>query len=203
MVLSGHNPPFPVVAIAASAGGISPLRIILSRMPPHARAAFLVVVHIERDRASDLPAILSRAGPLPAVHPGVREPLRLAQIYVAPPDRHLVVGAGSVRLVRSPSEHFVRPAADVLFRSVAQAAGAGAIGVLMTGMGDDGARGLLEMREAGAATLAQDEASCVVFGMPREAIARGAAEEVVALDRIPAAILRRAARPGAPAGGRA
>jgi two-component system chemotaxis response regulator CheB len=89
----------------------------------------------------------------------------------------------------------------VLFRSAAQAAGAGAIGVLMTGMGDDGARGLLEMKEAGAATLAQDEASCVVFGMPREAIARGAVDEVVPLDRLPAAILKRASRAAAAPGG--
>jgi len=78
----------------------------------------------------------------------------------------------------------------VLFRSVAQAAGACAVGVLMTGMGDDGADGLLEMKEAEAFTIAQDEASCVIFGMPREAILRGAAEEVLALSKIPGAILR-------------
>jgi two-component system, chemotaxis family, protein-glutamate methylesterase/glutaminase len=78
----------------------------------------------------------------------------------------------------------------VLFRSVAQAAGASAVGILMTGMGDDGADGLLEMKEAEALTIAQDEASCVVFGMPREAILRGAANEIVPLSRIPSVILR-------------
>src|SRR4029077_12706791 len=108
---------------------------------------------------------------------------------IAPGNRHaLVRRRGDTYEIRSPvgppvSRH--RPSVDVLFRSVAQAAGAGGIGVLMTGVGDDGARGLLEMKEAGAATLAQDEASCVVFGMPREAIARGAVDEVVALDRLP------------------
>jgi len=84
-----------------------------------------------------------------------------------------------------------RPSVNVLFRSAAQAAGPNGVGVIMTGMGDDGADGLLEMKEAGAATIAQDEASCVVFGMPKEAIARGAADEVVPLSQIAARILRR------------
>jgi len=84
---------------------------------------------------------------------------------------------------------------DVLFRSCAQQLGANAIGVILTGMGADGARGLLEMHQAGARTIAQDEATCVVFGMPREAIALGAADEVTALNKIPAAVLREAGRP--------
>jgi two-component system, chemotaxis family, protein-glutamate methylesterase/glutaminase len=83
-----------------------------------------------------------------------------------------------------------RPSVDVLFRSAAQYAGANAVGILMTGMGDDGARGLLEMKRSGAFTLAQDEETCVVFGMPREAIALGAADKIVPLDLIAAEILR-------------
>src|SRR6202030_1253493 len=82
-----------------------------------------------------------------------------------------------------------RPSVDVLFRSAAQYAGSNALGVIMTGMGDDGARGLLEMRKLGAATRAQDEESCVVFGMPKEAIGRGAVEKVVSLARIPKEIM--------------
>jgi len=129
-------------------------------------------------------------------------------VLIAPGNRHMLVrrsGDGyEVGLSDGPLVSRHRPSVDVLFRSVAQAAGAGAIGVLMTGMGDDGARGLLEMKQAGAATLAQDEASCVVFGMPREAIGRGAVDEVVALDRLAAAILKRASRAATPgaAGGR-
>jgi len=84
-----------------------------------------------------------------------------------------------------------RPSVNVLFRSVAQAAGSNAMGILMTGMGDDGADGLLEMKHARAPTIAQDEASCVVFGMPREAILRGAADRILSLSNIPQAILRR------------
>jgi two-component system chemotaxis response regulator CheB len=83
-----------------------------------------------------------------------------------------------------------RPSVDVLFRSTAQAAGAHAVGVILTGMGDDGAAGLLELHQAGAPTIAQDENSCVVFGMPKEAIERGAVDEVRPLSAIPAAVLR-------------
>lgn len=89
------------------------------------------------------------------------------------------------------------PSVDVLFRSLARAAGRNATGVIMTGMGDDGARGLLELREAGAVTYAQDEKSCVVFGMPKEAIALGAAAHVVGLDEIPQVILRASLRSAA------
>jgi two-component system chemotaxis response regulator CheB len=88
-----------------------------------------------------------------------------------------------------------RPSVDVLFHSCARYLGSNAVGVILTGMGGDGARGLLEMREAGARTIAQDEASCVVFGMPKEAIALGAAQEILPLSRIPAGALRMASAP--------
>jgi len=113
---------------------------------------------------------------------------------VAPGNRHMLVrrmGCGYFLEVREgPLVSRHRPSVNVLFRSVAQAARANAVGVLLTGMGDDGADGLLEMRRAQAHTIAQDEATCVVFGMPREAILRGAADEVLSLPSIPSAILR-------------
>ena len=129
-------------------------------------------------------------------------------VYIAPGDRHLLIERDGARyrgrLSDGPPVNRHRPSVEVLFRSTAQAAGPHAAGVIMTGMGDDGAGGLLEMREAGALTIAQNEATCIVFGMPREAIARGAVDEVVSLDRLPAAILARAARvTGSAAGGRA
>jgi two-component system chemotaxis response regulator CheB len=96
-----------------------------------------------------------------------------------------------VRVVDGPLVARHRPSVDVLFRSVAQAAGANAVGVIMTGMGDDGADGLLEMKKAGAATIAQDEATSVVFGMPKVAIERGAVDEILPLQRITQAILSR------------
>ena len=114
--------------------------------------------------------------------------------FIAPGNRHMLVrrlGASYFLEVREgPLVSRHRPSVNVLFRSVAQAAGCNATGVLMTGMGDDGADGLLEMKQADAFTIAQDEASCVVFGMPREAILRGAAEEIIPLAKIAGAILK-------------
>jgi len=119
----------------------------------------------------------------------VREGLAL----VAPGDRHTILRRTGrsyvVRVTDGPPVSRHRPSVNVLFRSAAQAAGANAVGVILTGMGDDGADGLLEMRNAGAHTVAQDEASCVVFGMPGAAVAKGAVAEVLPLPLIPGAIL--------------
>ncbi len=125
------------------------------------------------------------------------EPVRSGRALVIPGDKHGLIrraGAGfRVELVDGPPVCRHRPSVEVLFRSAAQAAGPFAAGVIMTGMGDDGAGGLLEMREAGALTIAQNEASCTVFGMPREAIRRGAAKSVVALDAIAPTVMAWAA----------
>ena len=118
---------------------------------------------------------------------------------VAPGDFHLALAAAwggyRVRLTQSPPVHHCRPSVDILFRSAAEHAGDQAVAVLLTGMGVDGARGLRSLRTAGSRTLAEDEESCVVFGMPQAAIKLGAAEEVVTLPRMPEAILRALARP--------
>jgi two-component system chemotaxis response regulator CheB len=103
-----------------------------------------------------------------------------------------------VRVKDGPRINNFRPSVDVMFQSVAQAAGRNAIGVILTGMGADGARGLLEMRNAGAHTIAQDQASCVVFGMPKVAIDLGAAAEVLDLEQIPGALWQALARDGVP-----
>ena len=123
----------------------------------------------------------------------------LGRALIAPGDRHILArryGRGyAVEMAggRLVSRH--RPSVDVLFRSVAEAAGGNAVGVILTGMGQDGAEGLRAMKDSGAKTIAQDENTCVVFGMPREAIAHGAVDDVVPLSDIPAAILKYAARP--------
>jgi len=115
------------------------------------------------------------------------------RVLVAPGDLHMVLrknGDGyRVAVKTGPRVCYQRPSVDVMFTSVAESAGARAVGVLLTGMGSDGAQGLLKMRQAGARTIAQDESSCVVFGMPKEAIRAGAADRVVALSGIPHAIL--------------
>ena len=114
------------------------------------------------------------------------------RVLIAPGNRHMLLQRSGARyhvaIKDGPLVSRHRPSVDVLFRSAAQYAGANALGVIMTGMGDDGARGLLEMKKAGAATLAQNEETCIVFGMPKEAIALGAADKVVPLSAIPAEI---------------
>jgi two-component system chemotaxis response regulator CheB len=112
---------------------------------------------------------------------------------MAPPDRHLVVRQGRLRLTQDPERHSCRPSVDVLLESLAREVGAGVVGCLLTGMGRDGAEGLLALRRAGARTFAQDEATSVVFGMPREAIALGAAERVVPLPVLAPALIALAA----------
>jgi two-component system chemotaxis response regulator CheB len=115
---------------------------------------------------------------------------------IAPGDKHLLLrrsGARYLVQVRDgPRVNRHRPSVDVMFRSVAQAAGSNAIGLILTGMGGDGARGLLEMKNAGARTFAQDEASCVVYGMPKVAVDLGAVDRILPLDEVPAAVLQAA-----------
>jgi two-component system chemotaxis response regulator CheB len=116
------------------------------------------------------------------------------RVLIAPGNRHMMLQRSGARYLVAvkdgPLVSRHRPSVDVLFRSAAQVAGRNAVGIIMTGMGDDGEHGLLEMRQAGAFTVAQDEASSVVFGMPKEAIALGAGERVLPLDRLAAEIVR-------------
>jgi two-component system chemotaxis response regulator CheB len=181
-----------VIAMGASTGGTEALAAIFATLPRSAPGV-LVVQHMPRgftrafakrlDRLSALDVREAETGDL--VEPGVG--------LIAPGGRHLTVVERGDRLVArlEDSEHVNRhrPSADVLFRSVAASCGRRAVGVLLTGMGRDGAAGLLEMRRLGARTLAQDEDTSVVFGMPREAIALGAAERVVPLQSMTAGIL--------------
>ncbi len=188
-----------VLALGASTGGTEALQLVLESMPPDC-PALVIVQHMPElftrafaNRLNGLSRIeVKEAASGDRVLPG--------RALLAPGNRHMLLTRGgsgyAVEVVDGPLVSRHRPSVDVLFRSVAQAAGPNAVGVIMTGMGSDGADGLLEMKQAGAATIAQDEASCVVFGMPKEAIARGAVDDVVPLARIPETILRRAAAPG-------
>jgi two-component system, chemotaxis family, protein-glutamate methylesterase/glutaminase len=114
------------------------------------------------------------------------------RVLIAPGGHHLEIQRSGAQYIakvfRGPAVNRHCPSVDVLFRSAARAAGRNVTGIIMTGMGDDGARGLLEMRQAGARTIAQDEASCIVFGMPKEAIGMGAAKEILSLSQIPAVL---------------
>ncbi len=123
------------------------------------------------------------------------DPVLEGRALIAPGNRHLLLRLDGDRYTVAVTDGALvsrhRPSVDVLFRSIAQTAGANAVGAILTGMGDDGAAGLLEMKQAGASTLAQDEETCVVFGMPRESIARGGVDEVVPLHQMAAAILHK------------
>ncbi len=185
------------MAIGTSTGGTQALEVILPRTCPglvivqHMPAAFTTAFAERLDGLSEIDVREAKSGD--RVLPGLA--------LIAPGGRHLIVvrqGAQYAVDVRAgPPVNRHCPSVDVLFRSVARAAGRNASGIILTGMGDDGARGLLEMREAGALTWAQDEASCIVFGMPKEAIALGAAVNVVPLDEVPQVIARAARRAAA------
>ena len=183
-----------IIAIGISTGGVQALHQLLPRFNASS-SGIVIVQHMPPEFIS---AFAQRLDNDPEIALEVAEarqhdPVRPGRALVIPGDKHGLIrrsGAGfRVELVDGPPVCRHRPSAEVLFRSAAQAAGPFAAGVIMTGMGDDGALGLLEMREAGALTIAQNEATCTVFGMPREAIRRGAAKAVAPLDAIAATIM--------------
>jgi two-component system chemotaxis response regulator CheB len=184
--------PEAIVAIGASTGGTEAIAAVLSELPA-STPGVMISQHIPPEFSR---AFANRLDEICALE--VREArdgdiLRTGLALVAPGDFHLLLrksGGRHVAVVKTgPRVCYQRPSVDVLFHSVAEVAGGQAVGVLLTGMGNDGAQGLLRMRQSGAHTIAQDEASCVVFGMPREAIQLGAAAEVLPLASIAQAIL--------------
>ena len=176
---------FEVVAIAASTGGPTALRQVLSALPANFPAAVAIVQHIAPGFTRGLVEWLHSFTNLQVQEATPTDWLRPGVALVAPSDAHLVVAPGGpIRLVDSEPVDAHRPSANVLFWSLAKSYGAKAIGVVLTGMGRDGAAGLLQMKQAGAVTLAQDEATSAVFGMPKAAISFGAADEVLPIQEI-------------------
>jgi two-component system chemotaxis response regulator CheB len=165
-----------LVVIGASAGGVQALQTVLGGLPADLPAAVLVVVHLPASGPSALPRVLSRAGELPAHHPVDGEPLVAGQVYVAPPDRHLVVEDSVVRLDRGPRENRQRPAIDTLFRSAAWEHRDRVVAVVLSGALDDGAVGAAIVAARDGVVLVQDPDDARVSGMPRAALAaaRGA-----------------------------
>jgi len=186
-----------VVALGTSTGGTQALEAVLTQLP-RVCPGIVIVQHMPEKFTAAFAARLDQLSEIQVREAQGGERVLPGQALIAPGGRHLVLrrhGAHyAVDVVDGPLVNRHRPSVDVLFRSVARCAGSNALGIIMTGMGDDGAAGLLELREAGARTLAQDEASCIVFGMPREAIRRGAAERTVPLDAIAREIMAVQAR---------
>ena len=170
-----------LIAIGTSAGGVHTLSELVSQLPRDLPAAVLVVLHLSPQGRSVLPAILTRAGALEAVHPRSGEPLRAGQIYVAPPDHHLVVEDGRLRLSRSATENGHRPAIDVTFRTAALAYGPRCVGVVLTGNLDDGTAGLAAIKGCGGVTVVQDPRDALYPSMPESAIAAVDVDHVVPL----------------------
>ncbi len=166
--MGGHD----VVVVGASAGGIEALTQIVRGLAPGLPAAIFVVLHIASDTRSVLPSILERSGSLPAVAAVDLMPIERGRIYVAPPNRHILLERDRVRVVTGPRENRVRPSADPLFRSAARQFGRRVVGVILSGVLDDGANGLAAVAAAGGVTVVQDPEDALFPGMPRSAAER-------------------------------
>jgi two-component system, chemotaxis family, protein-glutamate methylesterase/glutaminase len=188
--LAGRSRPVTerIVCIGASTGGTEALADVLEALPPHC-PGILIVQHMPQGFTAAFARRLNGTCQIQVKEAEDGELVQAGCAYIAPGSKHMLLQRTGLRyhiaIKEGPPVSRHRPSVDVLFRSAAQFAGPNALGIIMTGMGDDGARGLLEMRKLGAPTRAQDEESCVVFGMPKEAIARGAAEKIVPLRLIP------------------
>jgi len=192
-------PPVPafdtstIIAIGASTGGTEAIQEVLTRLPANS-PGIVITQHIPPVFSLAFANRLNEICPMEVKEARDGDALARGRALVAPGNFHMLLrkspgGGFRVTVQDGPRVCYQRPSVDVMFSSVAEAAGSHAVGILLTGMGSDGARGLLKMKQTGARTIAQDETSCVVFGMPKEAIRMGAADQVASLNRVPAAIL--------------
>ncbi len=182
-----------ILAIGASTGGTQAISAVLENLPADTPGT-VIVQHMPEHFTATFAKRLNELCRMEVREAVNNDPVVPGVALIAPGNHHMVLARSGARyhveIKNGPPVHHQRPAVDVLFHSVARQAGPNALGVILTGMGADGAQGMLAMRQAGAHTIAQDEHSCVVFGMPKEAIKCGAAEQVQPLNRIPRAILQ-------------
>jgi two-component system, chemotaxis family, protein-glutamate methylesterase/glutaminase len=180
-----------LIAIGASTGGTQALETVLTRLPADL-PPIVVVQHMPAGFTAAFAARLNTVCAMRVIESAGGETLERGTAYIAPGDYHLIVEQAGLqlrtRLSQGPPVHYQRPAVDVLFGSVARLQGLSVVGLILTGMGADGADGMVAMRRAGALTIAEAEESCVVFGMPKEAIARGGAVHVATLLQMPGLI---------------
>ena len=182
-----------VICIGASTGGTKSLRVVLEALPADC-PGIAIVQHMPEKFTEAFARRLNSLCPMEVKEAADGDSMLRGRVLIAPGNHHMLLQRSGARYYVAIREGQLvsrhRPSVDVLFRSAARFAGPNALGIIMTGMGDDGARGLGEMQSAGAHTIAQDEATSVVFGMPKEAIARGAADRIMPLDHLAGEIMR-------------
>jgi two-component system chemotaxis response regulator CheB len=181
-----------VIVVGASTGGTEALRLFLEAMP-HDTPGIVIVQHMPEHFTKAFARRLNSTCTIEVKEAENRDAIKPGRALIAPGNHHIMLKSASsgyfVEVVHGPLVNRHRPSVDVLFRSAARYAGSAAVGVIMTGMGDDGAAGMDEMHQQGSVTLAQDEATCVVFGMPKEAIDRGAVSRVLPIHALAPAAL--------------
>jgi len=190
-----------VIAIGASTGGTKAIESVLSDLPATA-PGIVIVQHMPEHFTTSFAKRLDEICPMQVREARDNDHVASGVALIAPGNQHMVLtrkrGTYTVRIKSGPRVHYQRPSVDVLFQSVAKSVACNAVGVMLTGMGADGAKGMLAMKESGAYTLAQDEATCVVYGMPKEAVKLGAVDEIVPLPGIPQALISVLERDGKP-----
>lgn len=187
---SGVKDRFEVLAAASSAGGIYALRELLGSLPAEFPVPILIVQHLDPHHRTVIADVIGRCTPLRVKLAEAGEAIRAGVVYLAPPDRHLLLNPDrSVKLSEAPLVHFVRPSADLLFGSVAEVYGTGVIACLLTGTGQDGAAGVRAVKAAGGTVIVQDPASAEFPGMPRAGIATGDVDLILPLSEIAEAVL--------------
>jgi two-component system, chemotaxis family, protein-glutamate methylesterase/glutaminase len=189
--LPGHD----IIVVGASAGGVEALMTLVRALPANLPATVCIVLHLPAQSPSMLPSILERAGPLPALQAHDGAPIRHRQIYVAPPDHHLLIERGRLRVIHGPRENRHRPAIDPLFRSAACAYGSRVLGVILTGSLDDGTAGMQAVKQRGGIAIVQDPREALYPSMPRSAIENVAVDYCLPLAEIGPLLAQLASEP--------
>jgi two-component system chemotaxis response regulator CheB len=184
-----------VIVVGASAGGVQVLQELMRGLPADLPAAVFIVIHTSPSSPGILPNILDRAGPLAVAHAVDGEPVRHRRVYVAPPDHHLLVRDGVVRVTHGPKENGFRPAVDPLFRTAARSAGPRVVGVVLSGGLDDGTIGLTHVKYHGGVAVVQDPNEAVFPSMPASAVQNVEVDHIVPVAAMPALLMRLATEP--------
>lgn len=189
--MPGHD----IIVVGASAGGVEALSTLMSQLPAELLASVFIVLHIPPQTPSLLPLILDRTSPLPVSQAINGEKIEYGRVYVAPPDNHLLVERGFVRVLRGPKENRYRPAVDPLFRSAAVAYGPRVVGVVLTGALDDGTVGMRAVKQRGGVGVVQDPREALYSGMPRSAMENANIDYILPLAEIAPLLVRLANEP--------